>query len=119
VNDKDTRRIRRHFRVRKKVSGSPERPRLCVRRSLQHIYAQVVDDIGGRTLAAACTLTPGIREACATAKKAEAAALVGKELARRALEAGIQKVTFDRGGYRYHGRVRALADAAREGGLNF
>jgi len=119
VNDKDTRRIRRHRSIRKRVSGTPERPRLCVRRSLQHIYAQVVDDLGGRTVAAACTLTPSIREACAAARKAAAAALVGKEIARRALEAGVQKVTFDRGGYRYHGRVRALADAAREGGLSF
>ncbi|MBM4030213.1 MAG: 50S ribosomal protein L18 [Planctomycetes bacterium] len=116
---KTTRRLRRHRRVRRKVFGTPERPRLCVRRSLRHIHAQVVDDLGGRTLAAASTLTPALREACRGAKKAAAAAIVGKELARRAIEAGIQRVAFDRGGYKYHGRVRALADGAREAGLQF
>jgi large subunit ribosomal protein L18 len=92
---------------------------LCVFRSLRHIYAQVVDDVSGRTLAAASTLTPELRGPCAGAKKSEAAALVGKEIARRAVEAGVQRIAFDRGGYKYHGRVRALADAAREGGLEF
>jgi len=110
---------RRHRRVRRKVVGTAERPRLCVRRSLCHIYAQVVDDMSGRTLVAASTLTPELREACSSAKKTEAANAVGKEIARRALEAGVQSVAFDRGGYKYHGRVRALAEAAREGGLKF
>jgi len=116
---KVTRRLRRHRRVRRKVFGTPERPRLSVRRSLRHIYAQIIDDVSSRTLVAASTVTPEIREACAGAKKSAAAALVGKELARRAVAAGIQRVAFDRGGYQYHGRVRALADGAREVGLQF
>ncbi len=113
------RRLRRHRRVRKKVFGTPERARLCVFRSLRHIYAQVIDDTRGRILAAASTLTPSIREACRQAKKTDAAALVGVELARRALAAGVKKVAFDRGGFAYHGRVKALAEAARKGGLEF
>lgn len=116
---KELGRLRRHRRVRKKVVGTPARPRLCVRRSLKHIYAQVVDDLSGRTLASASTLTPSVHQACSGLKKGEAAALVGKEVARRALDAGIQAIAFDRGGYKYHGRVKALADAAREGGLTF
>ncbi len=113
------RRLRRHRRVRRKLSGTPQRPRLCVRRSLRHIYAAVVDDTSGRTLVAASTLSPAIREACRGAKKTAAAAIVGKELARRAIEAGISRIAFDRSGYKYHGRVRAVADGAREGGLQF
>jgi len=113
------RRQRRHARVRRRVFGTPERPRLCVRRSLRHIYAQVVDDTTGRSLAAVSTLTKGVREAAAGAQKTAAAALVGKEIARRAMAAGVTKVAFDRGGYKYHGRVRALADGAREEGLQF
>ncbi|HUT34829.1 MAG TPA: 50S ribosomal protein L18 [Planctomycetota bacterium] len=116
---KVTLRLRRHRRVRRKVFGTTERPRLCVRRSLKQIYAQVVDDTSGRTLAAASTLSAAVREAGRGCKKAAAASLVGKELARRALEAGIRQIAFDRGGYKYHGRVRALADGAREGGLQF
>jgi large subunit ribosomal protein L18 len=112
-------RLRRHRRVRKKVVGTPDRARLCVRRSLKHIYAQIVDDVTGRTLAAASSLTPSIREACGEADKRAAATLVGSEVARRAAEAGVDAVAFDRGGYKYHGRVKALADAAREGGLKF
>ncbi len=112
-------RLRRHRRVRRKVAGTPERPRLCVRRSLRHIYAALVDDTTGRTLAAASTLSPALREAIKGAKKAAAAALVGKELARKAVEAGVSLAAFDRGGYKYHGRVRAVADGAREGGLKF
>jgi large subunit ribosomal protein L18 len=113
------RRLRRRRRIRRKIFGTPERPRLSVRRSLRHIYAQVVDDVRGRTVAAASTLTPTIREACRGCAKAAAAGIVGKEVARRVVEAGIRKVAFDRGGYKYHGRVRALADGAREGGLEF
>jgi large subunit ribosomal protein L18 len=117
--DRNLRRQRRHLRVRQKVRGTPERPRLCVFRSLAHIYAQVIDDEAGRTLAAASTLDPEIREQAAAVKKTDAGKLVGQLIARRALERGIRRVVFDRGGYRYHGRVRALAEGAREGGLEF
>ena len=110
-------RSRRHRRVRKKVSGSLERPRLVVSRSLRHITAQVVDDIAGHTLVAASSYESGIRTAAAdkTAKAREVGALV----AQRAQTAGVQTVVFDRGGNAYHGRIAALADAAREGGLTF
>jgi large subunit ribosomal protein L18 len=109
-------RKRVHRRLRRKISGSPERPRLVVFRSLKNIDAQVVDDKAGHTLAAASTL-----EKNATAKGCDigAAKAIGKLLAERAQEKGIKKVVFDRGGYRYHGRVKALADAAREAGLEF
>lgn len=116
---KVTRRVRRHRRVRKKVIGTPERPRLSVRRSLRHIQGQIIDDLSGRTLVTASTLTPEVRDACKGIKKSAAATLVGKEVARRAVEAGISRIAFDRGGYKYHGRVKALADGAREGGLKF
>jgi large subunit ribosomal protein L18 len=108
-------RIRRHTRVRKKVSGSPQRPRLAVTRSARHMFAQLVDDRAGITLAAASTLDEEIRgqEGDKTAKARQ----VGELLARRAAEAGITAVVFDRGGNAYHGRVAALADGAREGGL--
>ncbi len=109
----------RHKRVRKKVIGYPDRPRLCVFRSLKHIYAQVIDDMEGDTLAAASTLDPKVRAELNGKDKTEQAKVVGKVIAERAQEAGIQQVVFDRGGYRYHGRVKALADAAREGGLEF
>jgi len=112
-----TSRARRHLRVRKKVHGSAMRPRLVVSRSTRHIYVQVVDDTAARTLVSASTLDEGIRGGAGD-KKALAAA-VGKLLAERAKAAGIDKVVFDRGGHRYHGRVAALADAAREGGLEF
>jgi large subunit ribosomal protein L18 len=108
-------RARRHLRVRKKVSGSTLRPRLVVNRSARHIFAQIVDDTVGRTLASASTLDPAIRtvEGDKTAK----AKLVGALLAERAKSAGITAVVFDRGGYKYHGRVAAIADSAREAGL--
>jgi large subunit ribosomal protein L18 len=112
-----TSRTRRHLRVRKKVHGSALRPRLVVSRSTRHIYVQVVDDAAARTLVSASTLDDGIRGGAGD-KKAMAAA-VGKLVAERAKAAGIDKVVFDRGGHRYHGRVAALADAAREGGLEF
>ncbi len=108
-------RIRRHVRVRKSVSGTPERPRLNVYRSTSHIYAQVIDDVAGHTLAAASDAEAAI----ATGTKTERAALVGKAVAERALANGVANVVFDRGGYQYHGRVKALADAAREAGLGF
>lgn len=114
VNDP---RIRRHRRIRMKISGTPERPRLNVFRSLNHIYAQVIDDVAGRTLAAASTLEKDVASQSAGKKKQEQAAIVGKLVAQRALDAGIREVVFDRGGYRYHGRIKALADGAREGGL--
>jgi large subunit ribosomal protein L18 len=117
----DTRqaRQRRHYRVRQVVSGTGERPRLCVFRSLNHIYAQVVDDEHGHTLAAASSLDPEIKGNSAGKTKAGRAGQVGSLLAKRAVEKGISQVAFDRGGYKYHGRVKALADAAREGGLKF
>jgi large subunit ribosomal protein L18 len=112
-----TSRARRHLRVRKKVWGSTARPRLVVFRSTRHIYAQVVDDASARTLVSASTLDDGVRGGDGD-KKALAAA-VGTLVAERAKAAGIDKVVFDRAGYRYHGRIAALADAAREGGLDF
>ena len=120
MNVSQTRRIgraRRHFRVRKKVAGTAARPRLVVSRSTRHIHAQVVDDLAGRTLAAASTLDPGIRTG--EGDKTARARAVGALLAERAKQAGIDSVVFDRGGNRYHGRVAALADGAREAGLTF
>lgn len=116
---KVVRRARRHRRVRKRVFGTPARARLCVFRSLRHIYAQVIDDTRGRTLAAISTQTPSIRDACRQVNKTAAAAIVGKEVAQRALAAGVARVAFDRGGFAYHGRVKALAEAARATGLKF
>jgi large subunit ribosomal protein L18 len=112
-------RIRRHFRLRKRVSGSSERPRLNVFRSNAHIYAQVIDDVKGHTLAAASTNEKGWDGAGDKKNKTEQAAIVGRLVAERAKAAGVDKVVFDRGGYKYHGRVKALADAAREAGLSF
>jgi large subunit ribosomal protein L18 len=114
-------RARRHNRVRTRVSGTSQKPRLCVYRSLSHIYAQLVDDSQGRTLLTVSSLTPEVREqlAAGKVKKTAASTLVGQVIARKALDMGIQVVAFDRGGYLYHGRVRALADGAREGGLKF
>ena len=110
---RDERRYQRHVRVRKTVQGSGERPRLAVYRSLKHIYAQVIDDASGRTLASASDLT------IESGTKGERASEVGKLLAQRAKEAGVTRVVFDRAGFRYHGRVKAVADGAREGGLEF
>ena len=112
-------RKRRHIRIRQSVSGTPERPRLNVYRSLAEIYAQVIDDEAGHTLVSASSIDSELRAQMAGLKKAEQAKLVGKALAERARAKGISKVVFDRGGYRYIGRVKALADAAREGGLDF
>ena len=109
-------RIRRHRRVRKSVRGSAERPRLAVFRSARHISAQVIDDLSGATLVAASTLESDLRSG---GGNVDAASKVGTLVAERAKSAGIDSVVFDRGGYRYHGRVAALADAAREGGLEF
>ena len=108
-----------HSRIRKKVKGTTERPRLAVFRSLNHIYAQVIDDDAGRTLCAASTVADGLRTDLATLTKIEQAKAVGKAIAERAREQGIETVVFDRGGFPYHGRVKALAEGSREGGLVF
>lgn len=107
------RRYKRHLRVRNRITGDAERPRLVVFRSLKHIYAQLVDDSTGRTIATVSDLNIG------EGKKGERAAEVGKKIAERAKSAGISRVVFDRAGYRYHGRIKAVADGAREGGLEF
>ena len=112
-------RLRRHLRVRKKVHGTPPQPRLSVYRSLSHIYAQVIDDESGRTLAAASDVEAAARGQAKGKPKTDVAKLVGELVAQRALERGISQVVFDRGGYQYHGRVKALAAAAREAGLKF
>ncbi|HHP7230220.1 MAG TPA: 50S ribosomal protein L18 [Xenococcaceae cyanobacterium] len=110
---------RRHRRIRKKVDGSLERPRLSVFRSNKHIYAQVIDDRAQHTLAAASTLDIDLRSNLTSSSNSEASAAVGKLVAQRALDKGVTKVVFDRGGNIYHGRIKALADAAREAGLEF
>ena len=112
-------RKRRHERVRKKVSGTAERPRLNVYRSLANIYAQVIDDSTGNTIVSASTVDKELRGQLESLKKAEQAKAVGKAIAERAMAKGIKEVVFDRGGYPYHGRVKALADGSREGGLVF
>lgn len=112
-------RARRHARVRAKVNGTASSPRLCVFRSLDHIYAQIIDDSRGHTLLSASTLDPEIKGELDGKVKAAQAGLVGLLVAKRALTKGIKQVVFDRGGYKYHGRVKALADAARQGGLKF
>lgn len=112
-------RERRHRRVRAKISGTPDRPRLNVFRSLTNIYAQVIDDAAGHTLVSASTIDRELRGQVENKSKTEAAKLVGQLLAQRALAAGVKQVVFDRGGYKYHGRIKALADGAREAGLDF
>ena len=109
----------RHRRVRKRVHGTSERLRLNVFRSSAHIYAQIIDDTAGRTLAAASSIDQELRESLTGKSKLEKSQAVGELIARRARDAGITRVVFDRGGYRYHGRVKAVAEAAREGGLEF
>jgi large subunit ribosomal protein L18 len=110
-------RTKRHERIRLRLSGTPERPRLAIFRSLNHIYAQVIDDTSGRTLAAASSLDAGLRGATGT--KTDDAKRVGQLVAERAKGAGVDQVVFDRAGFKYHGRVRSLAEAAREAGLDF
>jgi len=112
-------RIRRHRRVRAVVQGTPERPRLAVFRSGEHIYAQVIDDLNGRTIAAASTVEPEIRGALEGKTKTQEAHVVGSAIGKRARAKGIEKVVFDRGGFLYHGRVAERANAARESGLQF
>lgn len=112
-------RKRRHRRIRAKISGNAARPRLNVFRSLDHIYAQVIDDVAGKTIVSASTVDKELRADVAGKTKKEQATLVGKAVAERAKAAGVSTVLFDRGGYIYHGRVQALAEGAREGGLDF
>jgi large subunit ribosomal protein L18 len=112
-------RLRKHFRVRKKVNGTQERPRMNVFRSLNNIYVQIIDDTTGNTLVSASTLDTAIKGKVASAGNKEAAREVGKLIASKAIDKGIKQVVFDRGGYIYHGRVKELADAAREAGLDF
>ncbi|NLA26921.1 MAG: 50S ribosomal protein L18 [Firmicutes bacterium] len=119
IKSRNEKRKKRHQRVRVKIIGDAARPRLNVFRSSKHIYAQIIDDLSGSTLVAASSLDPGLREMPACGSNCEAAGKVGALLAKRALDSGIKEVVFDRGGYRYHGRVKALADAAREEGLKF
>lgn len=117
--DRKILRAKRRLRVRKKISGTADRPRLNVFRSLHNIYAQIIDDVKGTTLVSASTLEPELKQKLASRSNTAAAAEVGKLLAKKAVEAGIKRVVFDRAGYMYHGRVKALAEAAREGGLEF
>ena len=117
--DRNEVRVIRHARVRKKISGTPEMPRLCVYRSNKSIYAQVIDDTKGITLVSASTMDPALKAELAEVDKKGAAKLVGKLIAERAVQAGIKTVVFDRGGYVYTGRVASVADGAREAGLEF
>jgi large subunit ribosomal protein L18 len=118
-NSRSVARARRHVRVRKNLAGTADRPRLNVFRSVSAIYAQVIDDQSGRTLVSASTVDHELREKVKGLKKAEQAKMIGQAVAERAKSKGIETVVFDRGGYRYMGRVKALADGAREGGLQF
>ena len=112
-------RIRRHIRVRKRVTGTAERPRLCVFRSLSHIYAQVIDDVSRTTVVAASDMEPALKTKIAGKKKSDVATMICELVAERAKEKGVVQVVFDRGGYPFHGRIKALAEAARSGGLEF
>lgn len=117
--DKNKARLKRHLRVRRKIQGTATRPRLNVFRSSKHIYAQLIDDVAGVTLASASTLDKELSEGIASGGNVESARKVGELIAKRAQDKGFKNVVFDRGGYLYHGRVQALADAAREAGLEF
>jgi large subunit ribosomal protein L18 len=119
LSKKKTARLKRKKRIRKKVSGTAERPRLTVFRSSKHIYAQVVDDARGHTLASVSTLENDFKERLESKGKIDSAALAGKMIGERALSQGIERVVFDRNGFRYHGRVKAISDSAREAGLKF
>ncbi len=118
-SDKKTARIKRHRRVRKKIYGVPDRPRLCVFRSLKHVYAHVIDDTNGVTVCSASTLSPEYRSVSKSGGNVDAAKAAGRMLAEKCREKGIEKVVFDRSGYPYHGRIKALSESAREGGLIF
>ena len=112
-------RVKKHYRMRRHIVGSQDRPRLCVFRSNLHIYAQIIDDTKGCTLVAASTVEPDVKSQVEKTSNVEAATVVGTVLAKRAVEKGNEKVIFDRGGFLYHGKVKALAEAAREAGLQF
>jgi len=118
-NKKKANRIRRHFRLRKKISGTPERPRLAVFRSEKHIYVQLIDDTRGNTLCASSTISSDLKDSLEKTWNKDAAKKIGEDIAKKAKEAGIERVVFDRGGFKYHGRIKALADGAREAGLKF
>ncbi len=118
-NSRQHARGRRHLRVRRKIVGTPERPRLCVTKTLKHIYAQIINDYEGHTLVAASTLEDEVGNGLSSTSNKEAAAAVGKVIAERALAKDIRQVVFDRAGWPYHGNIRALAEAAREAGLEF
>ncbi|NIK72251.1 MULTISPECIES: 50S ribosomal protein L18 [unclassified Paenibacillus] len=117
--DKNKARLKRHLRVRKKINGTVARPRLSVFRSSKHIYAQLIDDVQGVTLASASTVDKELAEAIGNGGSVEAARKVGELIAKRAQAKGVSQIVFDRGGYLYHGRIQALAEAAREAGLEF
>ncbi len=119
IKEKLRKRKRRHQRIRRKVVGSGERPRLSVFRSMKHIYCQIINDIDGTTLVSASTMTPEIRTQVKDGGNVKAAEIVGKKIAEEALKKGISKVVFDKGGYKYHGRVKALAESARKSNLSF
>ena len=112
-------RVKRKKRIRKKLAGTPDRPRLCVFRSTKHIYAQIIDDTRGMTLASASTMEPEVRNGQKFESKVAAANFIGKQIGERASEKGIKMVVFDRGGFMYHGRVKAVSEGAREAGLDF
>jgi large subunit ribosomal protein L18 len=117
---KKKRRLRRKMHIRKQIFGTPEMPRLTVTKSLKHVYAQIIDDVNGQTLVSASTLQKDVKDLLKPeSTKIEKSKLVGEAIARKALEKGIKKIAFDRNGYLYHGRIKALADAARKGGLEF
>ncbi len=119
IKEKLRKRKRRHQRIRRKVIGSGERPRLSVYRSMKHIYCQIINDVNGTTLASASTMSPEIRGQVKDGGNVKAAEIVGKKIAEEALKRGISKVVFDKGGYKYHGRVKALAESARKSNLSF
>jgi len=119
IKEKLRKRTRRHLRIRRKVVGTAERPRLSVYRSLKHIYCQIINDIEGRTLVAASTQSPDLRSEIKYGGNVAAAEIVGKKIAEEAKNKGITKVVFDKGGYKYHGRIKALAEAARKYNLSF
>lgn len=119
VKEKLRKRTRRHLRIRQKIKGTAERPRLSVYRSLKHIYCQIINDIEGKTLAAVSTQSPEVKKQIKFGGNVTAAGIVGKRIAEEAKNIGIKKVVFDKGGYKYHGRIKALAEAARECNLSF
>ena len=119
IEARNVARKKRHLRIRSKISGTLDRPRLCIFRSNKYIYVQLIDDVAGCTLVSASTLEKNISKSLSSTSNLEAASFLGAEIAKRALEKGISEVVFDRAGYAYHGKVKALADAARDAGLKF